>query len=1073
MHIANDTCLLNISEVNKAVALTYYQNDYIEKMTIERLEDHLYHIEGEIKIGYRLYHPRFCLDDRDRSISDPACDCHWFKKDDLCAHIGACIYLLSELDIDVFPFVYDKYKKPPKKTNLEAAPKSAEKKRYSFFETLALEDAKMRSRDLIDEVIKIQDLNIEKLFQDDVFYIVPNFELYYHELYLSFAIYNAQNDHYLIKNYHKLLNDIQNSKYVTYGKKISFLHVKEAFSKNSWRYLSFMQKVKDQNGTDDDREFPSYRYIKLKDDVLDLFYDYFIGDDVIEEVAMTFDVTITEEDFYYTIHLDCDEDLFFGNAHGFTLEDGILKHIENLDKVTVKLLRELEYEDLKVRIGEDMTAFLGSCIYPYRDVIKTVIPDDFRYDIDDIKIYADLYDEDHIAFEVIGYRKDGTKVNALSDQKYAQIFGVKAIKAVLDHFENSYTSKNKIVLDLDDENVISFVQNNLSKLNAYGEVYVAENLQKLGKKTRYKIQAGVHVRNDLLEFDLKTSDFDIAEIGKILNAYHRKKRFYRLKSGEMLKLESDEFKDLDALFSDLSLENEDIKNGKFKLASYRAFSLDKKIKDLDHITFKGEKNISDYIQGFNSLESPLSIDPKYDDVLRDYQRYGIKWLFTLYSYRLNGILADEMGLGKTIQALVLLDTIKKDDRHSLIVCPASLIYNWEDELNRFAKGLKYRLVLGNKKARQKAIKAYKECDVIITSYDYLRRDIDEYRDHHFEYVILDEAQNIKNQRTKNAMSVKELDSVHRLALSGTPIENSLAELWSIFDFLMPDYLYSYHYFKEHFENPIILNNDQKAKERLKELVSPFILRRTKKDVLKELPDKVDHAYLIDFKDEEKDLYLANLIQANKDIQLKLDASKIDHIAILAMLTRLRQLCLDPRLVYDDITTPSSKIEACVDLVKILCEHDKKVLIFSSFTTLIDLLAKEFDKEGLNYYVLTGQTSKEERRKLVRDYQSDDTPIFLISLKAGGTGLNLTRAEAVIHIDPWWNISAQDQATDRAHRIGQNANVQVYRLIMRDSIEEKIVKMQERKKDLADTFIEGNDGSLAHMSKEEIRRLFER
>lgn len=355
----------------------------------------------------------------------------------------------------------------------------------------------------------------------------------------------------------------------------------------------------------------------------------------------------------------------------------------------------------------------------------------------------------------------------------------------------------------------------------------------------------------------------------------------------------------------------------------------------------------------------------------------------------------------------------------------------------------------------------------------MRRDIDEYQDLTFEYVVLDEAQNIKNQKTKNATSVKKLHARHRLALSGTPIENSLAELWSIFDFLMPSYLFSYPYFKTQFESPIVLNQNEDSIQKLRSFVSPFILRRTKKEVLKELPDKVDHQYLIDFSKEEEKLYLANLTQASKEMQVKMKEPHIDHIAVLAALTKLRQLCCDPRLLYDNIQKPSSKVQACMELVQILTEHNKKVLLFSSFTSLIDLLTQELKQNQISYYILTGSTSKEERRKLVHAFQTDTTQVFLISLKAGGTGLNLTAAEAVIHIDPWWNLSAQNQATDRAHRIGQNANVQVYRLIMKNSIEEKIVKMQERKKDLADTFIEGNDGSLSKMSKDEILSLFQR
>lgn len=402
-----------------------------------------------------------------------------------------------------------------------------------------------------------------------------------------------------------------------------------------------------------------------------------------------------------------------------------------------------------------------------------------------------------------------------------------------------------------------------------------------------------------------------------------------------------------------------------------------------------------------------------------------------------------------------------------------MIYNWEDEIAKFSKTLNCISITGAKAKRTLGIQNYRDYDLLITSYDYLRRDVDLYQDHGFECIVLDEAQNIKNQKTKNAQFVKRLKANHRIALSGTPIENSLAELWSIFDFLMPGYLYSYHYFKQEYEIPITLDEDEKTTKRLRNLVNPFILRRTKKEVLKELPDKVDHKYMLEFSVSEKKLYLANLAMVNKEMQAKMKEVHFDRIAILAMLTKLRQICCDARLVYDNIKEPSTKINATISLIKTLTENNKKILLFSAFTSLLDLVSNQLDKEQISYYMLTGSTNKEERRKLVNNFNEDDTRVFLISLKAGGTGLNLTSAEAVIHIDPWWNLSAQNQATDRAHRIGQNANVQVYRMIMKDSIEEKILKMQERKANLADSFVEGNDSSLSKMSKEEILDLFKR
>ncbi|MCD8029047.1 MAG: DEAD/DEAH box helicase [Erysipelotrichaceae bacterium] len=410
----------------------------------------------------------------------------------------------------------------------------------------------------------------------------------------------------------------------------------------------------------------------------------------------------------------------------------------------------------------------------------------------------------------------------------------------------------------------------------------------------------------------------------------------------------------------------------------------------------------------------------------------------------NGILADDMGLGKTLQVIDLLESIDSA-LPSIVVCPSSLVYNWESEVHKFSKKLHVGCIVKSQDNRKQMIQAYQEYDLLVTSYDYMRRDYKLYEGKTFEYVILDEAQYIKNQKTLNARTVKKLQSNSRLALTGTPIENSLAELWSIFDFLMPQYLFNYHYFVTHYENDIVKNHDKEKTKQLKKLVSPFILRRNKKDVLPELPDKIEKTQLISFDDEEYKIYLANLAQVNSDLQEILNQEKVDNIAILSMLTKLRQLCCEPRLVYENIHTPSSKLMACMEIIENIKESNQKILLFSSFTSMLDLIAEQLNLKGISYYMLTGQTSKEKRKDLVDRFQNDSTTVFLISLKAGGTGLNLTAAQMVIHYDPWWNVSAQNQATDRAYRIGQTNKVQEIKLVMKDSVEKnfRFTRKEER------------------------------
>lgn len=484
------------------------------------------------------------------------------------------------------------------------------------------------------------------------------------------------------------------------------------------------------------------------------------------------------------------------------------------------------------------------------------------------------------------------------------------------------------------------------------------------------------------------------------------------------------------------------------------------------------------IRDFKNIEeSKFDVPPSMRKILRTYQKEGFRWLKTIAHYGFGGILADDMGIGKTLQMIaVLLDAqLHNEAGCSLVVTPASLILNWQAEIRRFAPQLKCACVHGTLKERQDQWALADQVDVLITSYDYVKRDEAVLKPLQFQYLVLDEAQAIKNQRTKSAQAVKQIQARHRFALTGTPIENSLAELWSIFDFLMPGYLFRYAQFKENYELPIVRYQDDERLTLLKKLVSPFILRRVKQDVLKELPEKTESVLQIEFSEAEKKLYQASLQQIQTQLAQTLDQPAnvgSSKIMILAMLTRLRQICCDPGLVFEGYGGERSKLAACMELIENAVDSGKKILVFSQFTTILDKLRQECEKRQIATYLLTGSTPKQQRFDLMESFNRDKTPVFLISLKAGGTGLNLTGAEIVIHYDPWWNLSAENQATDRAYRIGQTRNVQVVKLIVEGTVEEKISKLQQQKQQLSQSVIEGSDGSIAAMSREEILELFE-
>ena len=438
-----------------------------------------------------------------------------------------------------------------------------------------------------------------------------------------------------------------------------------------------------------------------------------------------------------------------------------------------------------------------------------------------------------------------------------------------------------------------------------------------------------------------------------------------------------------------------------------------------------------------------------------------------------------MGLGKTLQMItVFLDYKNNNKNHkaSIVISPSSLVLNWKSEIEKFAPDLKILVISGTSSQRNQLIDKIENYDVAITSYDLLKRDMEKYeeKNYNFKYIVADEAQYLKNNNTQNAKTIKKLKSETKFALTGTPIENSLAELWSIFDFVMPGYLFSYKKFKTNYEMPIVRDNDKREMEKLKLLIEPFVLRRTKKQVLTELPEKTVTILNNEMNEEQKNIYLSYLMRARNEIQKDIDINGINknHIQILAALTRLRQICCHPGLFIENYNGTSSKLEQCMEIIEEGINAGHKILLFSTYTSIFPFIEEKLNEKNIKYFKLTGATKVDERLKLVDEFnENSDVKVFLISLKAGGTGLNLIGADMVIHYDPWWNLSAENQATDRAYRIGQKNNVQVYKLITKDSIEEKIYDLQNKKGKLTENMLDTKTTFISKLSKEEIMNLF--
>lgn len=582
---------------------------------------------------------------------------------------------------------------------------------------------------------------------------------------------------------------------------------------------------------------------------------------------------------------------------------------------------------------------------------------------------------------------------------------------------------------------------------------------------------------------MASNQFNKEELAEIFSSYDRKKKYHRLKNGAFITFNEEQKQVMSALL-DVMKNYADKKNpDTIKMPLFRALYLDELLAEKESVELKKNREYRKLIGKMRSYENgDYEVPQSLEAVLREYQRDGFYWIKTLKENGFGGILADDMGLGKTLQILAFLLSEKEqgkvgDELRTLIVAPASLVYNWKKEVERFTPQLSVCVMAGTAHERKELIKNQtSNVDVWITSYDLLKRDIELYQDIVFANEIIDEAQYIKNQTTHAAKSVRLVNSSFRMALTGTPMENRLSELWSIFDYLMPGFLYGYMRFRSEIETPIVSDKDEDAMTRLRAMIHPFILRRLKKDVLKELPEKQEEIVTVALSGEQKKLYQAHSQRLKMFLEDQNDEDFAQNkLQILAELTKLRQLCCGPELLLENYKGENAKLEACIELITQAIAGGHKILLFSQFTSMLDLIGEELKKAKIDYYRIDGSVKKEARMEMVEQFQNpqNQVSVFCISLKAGGTGLNLTAADIVIHYDPWWNKAAQNQATDRAHRIGQKHAINVYQLIAEETIEQKICELQQVKEDLAEEVLSGEGISSTQFNKDEIMNLLEK
>lgn len=630
----------------------------------------------------------------------------------------------------------------------------------------------------------------------------------------------------------------------------------------------------------------------------------------------------------------------------------------------------------------------------------------------------------------------------------------------------------------DEEKIIDFIYEGIEKLKSFGEVFYSESFKtmRIYSSSSYKSKVRLNDQ-DMLEFSFSIEGVEKEELKNIFRALREKKKYYKLKDKGFVLLEEENLKSINNLLEYLDIKEEELEKDKIVLPKYNSIYVDRILSNRNAFIINKDKAFKSLVSGVKEIEdADYNLPYNLEGVLRNYQIIGYKWFKTLAYYGFGGILADEMGLGKTLQTIAFLSA-EVGDKPSLVVCPTSLVYNWKEEFDKFSPEMRVLVLSGSKGEREELIKSIEQADVVITSYPLLRRDIEIYESLEFKYCILDEAQQIKNASSQNAQCAKSIKAKNKFALTGTPIENSLSELWSIFDFIMPGYLLSHNKFSSKYEIPISKHKEPRAMEELNKKVKPFILRRLKRDVIKELPEKIEHKIVVDMTEEQKKLYIAyvNSFKNEIDIEIQQKGLNKSKFKILSALTRLRQICCDPSTFITDYSGESGKLNSLYEILENCIEENHKILIFSQFTSVLQNIAKELKERNIQYMYLDGAIKAEERLALVKKFNEDHTKVFLISLKAGGAGLNLTGADVVIHFDPWWNPAVEDQATDRAHRIGQSKTVEVIKLIAKGTIEEKMFKLQQKKKEIINQVMGEealSENFISNMNIEEIKELFE-
>ena len=1020
-----DLILLSGSKISRIEGKRLYQNKLVSDIKGKKIES-IYHIYGKVKDEKidKYYNVHIKVDLRNKKMAGGNCSCEDYienknlHRDFKCKHMMAVaykFYMLAKKD----------------------------KKKKGTKEPIKIEKIQVR----IEPRLKaIKENGIEKYIAE--FWIGDNSLALMKSI--NEFIYCMKNKRFLslndnfVYNPHKHILNEESEKIISYiNKKISSKDSKEKriigryFEIKAEDLKEFLMLLENNKSI-----FFNYDYVNYKAEVikemLPIHFNIKIKEEKISVTTtnkMPIPLNNSLEVFLYDrkIYLPNEEQIKFLKVIYKPLMDKGQVILANNEENLVKILRILSNITEDISVGEGVKRLVTSLIKP-----------EFYF----TKVNDDIYCKVDINYSIgkITLLKDINKLSFIRDNIYEEkiVMEMEKLKFIRDD------SKFKFIGE--DEDIYNLLSVRFKELLKEGTVYLTKDFKDI------RLIKGKDLDYSFIEEDegyyFKVKGFTIKELNSALHDMKNKKGFYKTKNNNYLDL-----KDKTVIRILNILDSLDISDDNITIDKNKMLYINESLKNQGTAFDKGEETIKELDKGLSNRqqrEVPDDLNAK----LRNYQVEGFNWLNEIANLKVGGILADEMGLGKTIQIIAFL--LSQKGKKSIVITPTSLIYNWRDEFNKFAPSLNVGIIHGDKKNR--SVMMEKEFDVIVTTYGLIKNDYEYYKEKEFDFCIIDEAQNIKNSKAQNTKYVKAIKASCRIALSGTPMENNLMELWSIFDYIMPGYLLSEAKFKEKY-----LKEDMY--DELKELIKPFILRRLKKDVIDELPDKIEKKFMVEMEKNQKAVYQSYI----KEVRQKLYSGEDNKITVFSYLTKLRQLCLDPSLILEDYVGRSAKIEAALNIVNMAIVENRKVLIFSQFTSVLQKLGSELSEKNIGYLYLDGSTKANKRVEMVKEFnESEDLKIFLISLKAGGTGLNLTSSDLVLHFDPWWNPAIEDQATDRAHRIGQQNIVEVIKLIAKDSVEENIIRLQEDKRELINKVISGEEiGSnvIGKLSRDEIIDLF--